>query len=266
MTLVQILTQPAVVGLILLGFIFIVLALWLKRKSVSDDDQIASVMYALTHDELSNPIQSAFAALANIENKVVSTEKESSTDIHTLRSSLNQLSNLTRNMRTLVSLEWPRSTRLMECVNIVAILQNLVVEMGDSADRAGVRLMYEGGDTKINVLGKREDLRRVFTNLVDNAVKFSSTNPQACVLVQVSMSKHSVVIEVSDNGPGISPTQLSAIDKCIQRSSAATAASRGSGLGLFLVKRIVEAHCGTLNFHSIEGKGTTVSVKLPLRN
>ena len=104
-------------------------------------------------------------------------------------------------------------------------------------------------------------LRRVLDNLLDNALKFS----EAPVRLSARAAADALVVEVSDDGIGISPEDQTRIFEPFFRSDRSrTRATGGVGLGLVVVRRIVEAHHGTVDVESELGKGTRFTVTLPL--
>ncbi|MFQ5665414.1 MAG: sensor histidine kinase [Candidatus Binatia bacterium] len=103
-------------------------------------------------------------------------------------------------------------------------------------------------------------IERVITNLVDNAVKY--TEPGGTVRVTVTRLDDYAVITVHDNGSGIRREDLPKLFDKFQRQTGSTR-TEGTGLGLFIVRAIVEAHRGTVDVSSTLGEGTTVTVRLP---
>lgn len=100
----------------------------------------------------------------------------------------------------------------------------------------------------------------IVSNLVANAVKFSGKNGE--VKVVLDKAGADLVLEVSDNGPGISPEEQKRIFGKFQRGSTATA--EGSGYGLAIVKRLAELHGGRVELDSSPGRGSTFRVVLPV--
>jgi signal transduction histidine kinase len=99
----------------------------------------------------------------------------------------------------------------------------------------------------------------LFDNLVDNAIRYSTTARR--IAVRARAEGPAVTIEVEDGGPGIPPDELPRVTRRFFRGRAA--GSGGSGLGLAIASRIVEDHGGSLRIRSELGVGTTVSVTLP---
>jgi signal transduction histidine kinase len=113
------------------------------------------------------------------------------------------------------------------------------------------------------LLGDRGRLSQVLDNLVSNALKF--TPEGGVVAVRTFSDGEHVTVEVSDTGIGISRADQPRLFERFFRSSAATdQAIPGTGLGLAIVKAIVEAHRGRITVESLEGRGTTFLIELPL--
>jgi signal transduction histidine kinase len=106
-------------------------------------------------------------------------------------------------------------------------------------------------------------LGQVFDNLISNALKF--TAPGGRVTVRTSRNTDVGVIEVSDDGMGVSENdQTQLFERFFRTASATDQAIQGTGLGLAIVKAIVEAHGGVITVQSVEGEGTVFRVELPL--
>jgi signal transduction histidine kinase len=112
------------------------------------------------------------------------------------------------------------------------------------------------------VFGDEIYLKRLFTNLLDNAIKF--TEPNGKVTVRVEMSGPGrVTIRVEDTGIGIDPETLKNLGTRFYRADQARS-KEGAGLGLSIVKAICDAHQGVLRLESLPGHGTQVFIELPL--
>jgi signal transduction histidine kinase len=112
----------------------------------------------------------------------------------------------------------------------------------------------------VTVTADRTRLEQVAANLIDNAVKYTPRDGR--VDVTVASDGDRAVLRVSDTGPGIPADELPRIwDRLFRGDTSRT--ERGLGLGLSLVKAIVEAHGGTVGVTSEPGKGSTFEVRLP---
>ena len=107
-------------------------------------------------------------------------------------------------------------------------------------------------------------LDSAIANLVDNAMKFSP--PETTVTIRVTTDGDNVLIAVTDQGRGIAPEDFSRIfDRSVRIEVPGTQRVRGSGLGLFVVRSVAERHGGSVWVESALGKGSTFTLKLPVR-
>jgi signal transduction histidine kinase len=147
-----------------------------------------------------------------------------------------------------------------EPVSLAEVVQRAVDLYHDVADARGVTLAADTADDVV-VTADRTRLEQVAANLIDNAVKY--TPPGGRVDVEVRRAGDSALLRVRDTGPGIPPDELPRIFDRLFRGDRSRA-ERGLGLGLSLVKAVVEAHGGTVDVVSEPGRGSTFTVSLPL--
>jgi len=127
----------------------------------------------------------------------------------------------------------------------------------------GVTLESAGADTPVMVSGDRDRLMQVMSNLISNAIKFSDKG--APVLVSLETQGDHARISVKDTGAGIpEAAQATIFDKFTQADSSDQRQKGGTGLGLNIVRQMVKAHGGKIDFVSQEGKGTTFFFELEL--
>lgn len=115
------------------------------------------------------------------------------------------------------------------------------------------------------VLGDPEELRTAFVNLFDNAVKYSGEDPKVSVRIKSAGLNNRIAIVIRDSGVGIPPGDLKRIFKRFYRvNSTSTRETKGTGLGLFIVKSIIERHGGRIYAESKgEGEGSKFVIQLP---
>ena len=146
----------------------------------------------------------------------------------------------------------------------VAYFRAITEELRPTAEMSGVTLSFaEIGDKpgEKNVLGDRERLKQVVTNLVENAIKYN--RPDGCVLVEVEPGSSTTVIRVRDTGIGIPGEHLDRIFERFYRVNKDRSRSvGGSGLGLAIVKHILEAHGSRMVVTSEPGVGSTFEFTL----
>jgi len=112
------------------------------------------------------------------------------------------------------------------------------------------------------IQGDARRIERVIMNLLSNAVKYSPQNTSVTVRVQKEDSQ--VVLTVSDQGPGITRDDVGVLFQPFGRGRSAHALAEGTGMGLYVVKQIVEAHAGQIDVQSELGHGATFRIRLPL--
>jgi len=148
-----------------------------------------------------------------------------------------------------------------EAVALEEVVARAVDLYRDVAEAKGVTLTVSSSYREAIVSGDRTRLEQVAANLLDNAVKY--TPPGGRVDVAVARDGSNAQLRVSDTGPGIPSSELPRIWDRLFRGDASRS-ERGLGLGLSLVKAIVEAHGGTVAVESRPGRGATFTIKLPL--
>jgi signal transduction histidine kinase len=148
-----------------------------------------------------------------------------------------------------------------EEVALAEIIARAVDLYRDVADAKGVGLHVDAGSEDVVVIADRTRLEQVAANLIDNAVKYTPSGGRVDILVERGADE--AILRVRDTGPGIPADELPRIfDRLFRGDTSRT--ERGLGLGLSLVKAVVEAHGGRVNVVSEPGRGSVFTVSLPL--
>ena len=246
------------------GFALLYVAYSLWQKSQVDNADV-DLLYALTHD-VSNPLQGILATLANMSSYSIGDEDNWRQDIQSIHATVTHLANVTANFKSLALLDATDIHSQRRLVDMAGIIQKVIISMDTDAEAAGVRLTYQGGDTAPRIWGNESDLERVMFNLISNGIKFrDKSKEQSNVVVTIDEKGSIFSIRVEDNGIGISPERMAKIwDAPFQPRSARTIGIEGSGLGLYLVKRIVEQYGGDIEINSTVGHGTRLTIQFPI--
>lgn len=147
-----------------------------------------------------------------------------------------------------------------ETLNVTAMVQTLVKQYQSLGEKKNMEILFRGGDP-LPVQADKIYLTRIFENLLSNAVKFSP--PGKKVVVTVRETGDFVEVEVADEGPGISEADQAKLYQKFQRLSARpTAGESSTGLGLFIVKTLLEKMGGSIRCQSAEGRGAKFVVSL----
>ncbi|MFC1652969.1 response regulator, partial [Planctomycetota bacterium] len=145
---------------------------------------------------------------------------------------------------------------------INAVLSQSLELLKPLAEAKGVSFKTHFHDGPPTVQGNSESLKQAFTNLLSNAINYNKE--RGTVIVSTTEQDNCLVVDVSDTGIGISQENLSFIfDQFFRVKAKETRCITGSGLGLPIAKRIIEAHNGSIKVVSELGKGTTFSIFLP---
>ena len=143
-------------------------------------------------------------------------------------------------------------------VDLHQLILEVVTELQPLATEKGLELQQDLTKDVAEVQGDRLELRRVVTNLIGNAIKFTDTGT---VTVSLAQKNSEVVVQVQDSGIGISPEDQKAV---FQRYHQGNHRRAGKGLGLYLCQQIINAHQGELTLRSQVGQGTTFTFSIPV--
>ena len=220
-------------------------------------DQRENFVSCLTHD-LRTPLVAANRMLDLLNQQafgeVTGEQKEAISNI------VNSNQNMLEMLNTLLEThqyELGQKALSFIAVDLQQLISEVVTELEPLTREKGIKLQYSMDDVD-SIKGDRLELRRVITNLVGNAIKFTDTGE---VKVYLSQEDKQVLIRVEDSGIGISPEDQKAI---FQRYHQGNHRRAGKGLGLYLCQQIVYAHEGELSVRSQLGEGTTFTVSLPV--
>lgn len=174
-----------------------------------------------------------------------------------------RLSLLIENVLNFAKLEEGKREFVFEPVDFETLLVNIVSAIQDRVRHDGFVIEAKIKKSLPSVMADASAMTQAFNNLIDNALKYSGNSKK--IIVRAYNDGQSVVIEVKDFGLGIKKEEMGRIFTRFYRGGdQLTNAVKGSGLGLTLVKQIVDAHKGSIRVESEEGKGSTFAVKLPL--
>jgi signal transduction histidine kinase/CheY-like chemotaxis protein/HPt (histidine-containing phosphotransfer) domain-containing protein len=152
-------------------------------------------------------------------------------------------------------------------LNIEKIVRQVVQLNSSRAKQKGVKLMLAfDQDIPQFLVGDETRLSQILINLINNAIKFTSEGFVELKVVEIKKSIEQVIVRftVSDTGIGIAPEKLNTIfERFTQAESSTTRLYGGTGLGLNIVKSLVELHQGKVNVSSTQGKGSEFTVEIP---
>ncbi len=176
---------------------------------------------------------------------------------------IDSLLELISNLLDLARIESGQILHHKESLNLKELIEECISLYKDSSEHKGLSLYVELAKDLPPVLGDRQNLREVFSNLLSNAIKYTPKGGK--ITVKTFHRDDYVHIEVSDTGMGIPKEDLPKIfDRFYRVTNERTKQIMGTGLGLPIVKKIVEAHLGSIEVESEVGKGSIFRVLLPV--
>lgn len=181
-----------------------------------------------------------------------------------LKKETERLAQLITDLLDLAHLESEERTEYPNLVDVRGVLMTVLARMRRSARKKNITLQWKrfGRAADYAVRGDETQLASMFTNLVDNAVKY--TPPGGRVEVTGGSEGDEVVVCIADTGIGIPEASLARIFERFYRvDKARSKETGGTGLGLSIVKHIAENHGGRVEVGSVLGEGTTFTVCLP---
>lgn len=183
--------------------------------------------------------------------------------IHKANERLSALLRLINDWLDLARIEQGRFVGTFQRLDVRKILDRLVDLMAPSARESDVTLEWAGSSGRtFEVLADEQGLEQVFANLIANAIRYNK--PQGRVRIDLRDEAEAVIVEIQDTGIGIAPEHLPFIfDQFFRVGRPGDKAPKGSGLGLSIAKKLVEAHHGRIEVRSEPGVGTSFTVRLP---
>ena len=149
-------------------------------------------------------------------------------------------------------------------VNVDSILNQAIANLKSAIDKNNAEITY---DSLPDVIADGDQLRRVFQNIIGNAIKYRKLDepPKINISYQIDEQNNEYVFSISDNGIGIEEQYLDRIFKIFQRLHTIED-YKGTGIGLAVVKRVIERHGGRIWAESEPGKGSTFCFTIPIQN
>lgn len=177
-------------------------------------------------------------------------------------SGVDRISNLLDDLDEIAKFETDRFELKLKKFDIVELVKTTFAELETKAKKKGITVTFDRHYEPLSVMGDKNRITQVLVNLISNSISYGVEGGETTISIQ-SLEKRKILIEVADNGVGMSEEHIPRlferfyrVDKSRERNVG------GSGLGLSIVKHIVEAHKQTINVRSTEGVGSTFSFTL----
>jgi signal transduction histidine kinase len=223
----------------------------------------ADFISMLTHD-LKNPLTVILTSAQLIVKGYlgpISPKMES--QVKAMNRNAQTMLELVNNFLDVSKIEAGKMTLGRQPMNIMDLVDNVIQNFSNQTEELGIDLVKEIQDIHIPVMTCDPfQVERVLSNLVSNAIKF--TSKPGHVIVRVGVEKDNMILTVSDSGEGIPKDDLPSLFSRYFRTQKVQGKIKGTGLGLYIVKSITEAHGGKVRVESELHKGTTFYVSIPI--
>ena len=176
-----------------------------------------------------------------------------------------RMARLIDNLLSLSRVEMRQHLRPRARVDLDALLDHVLAAMEPLAEASGIALHFDGLGAPADVLGDRDELTQVFSNLIHNAIKYGRAGGNVWVTLAHGSEGGAGArfsVAVRDDGAGIAGEHLPRLTERFYRASANGGEAAGTGLGLAIVKHVIARHRGDLRIASALGNGSTFTVLL----
>ncbi len=251
------------IGLILIiSFVFYsTLQMFMRQKKLTEikNDLINNI----TH-EFKTPISTISLACEALKEPDLIKE-DSSVQRYTsiIKEENERLQLMVENLLTTAALEKESFHLSKEEVELDDIIQKSILKFEETIKQRNGKLEVTGTPSSIKLFGDKFHLINIFSNLIDNAIKYNESNPE--IKIEIKKGIEAAFVTVSDNGIGIDKEHADKIFDTFYRIPTGNIQNvRGNGIGLSYAKKIIEAHDGSISVESVLGKGSRFKIKLSL--
>ncbi|MGB7538297.1 MAG: GAF domain-containing sensor histidine kinase [Anaerolineales bacterium] len=245
-------------------------ALAIQSTAVMDNLRLfrqSDLIAELVH-EIRTPLAALATASALLDRQDLS-ETQRHSVLSTFRQEIQRLDELTDDYLDLARLESGRTRLSIEQFSVAALISECSEIISPLVHAQGLRFRQEVVRDTLDLNADRTKIKQVILNLLNNAVKYNVPNGEIILRayhgpVSSGKTQETICIEVSDTGRGIPVEGLPHLFERFYRPEEGPGFARGTGLGLYISKYIVESHHGKLDVKSQVGEGSTFIIRLPL--
>jgi signal transduction histidine kinase len=225
-------------------------------------DRLKNDFVAMVSHDLRSPLTAIIGATKSVARKGdAMDEEQKAVLLNVIERQADRLLRLVEEFLSASQMEVAQPAVNRSEVDLRALVDNLVEDLSHTEVGAGRRIVVSGDPDRPLAWADPGALEQVVSNLLENALKYS----EAEVRVRVIARAGEAIVEVADRGPGMTAEQVATIFERFRQLRPERRPEGGFGLGLFIVKNLVEAHNGDVEVWSEPGVGTRFTVHLPQR-
>ena len=227
------------------------------EQKLEYDQESKELISNISHD-LKTPLTAIKGYVEGIMDGVADTPEKMDRYIRTIYNKTNDMDRLINELTFYSKIDANRIPYTFNKINVKNYFEDCVEEMGIELESKGFAFSYKNEvDDDVEVIADAEQIKRVINNIVSNSVKYmDKSDPR--IDIRVKDVGDFVQIEIEDNGRGIGAKELPNIFERFYRADASRHSAGGSGIGLSIVKKIIEDHGGKIWASSTLGKGTVM--------
>ena len=222
--------------------------------------QLKSDFVANVSHELRTPLQSIKMGLETFENNPdLKNNSEVKNLLPVLTSQSERMENLIRDLLTLSKIELQEHIRPTHEIDLNELIEYVIKTYEKIVSKENIKLNFQKIDN-FKIIGDRDKLIEIFTNLIDNAIKYSDKNKE--VAISLKKDGNLNIVSIADQGIGIPKESIHRItERFFTVDPSKSRSVGGTGLGLAIVKHLVSQHRAEMDINSVENKGTTIDIK-----
>ena len=226
------------------------------EEKIQNERQNRELVSNISHD-LKTPITAIKGYVEGIMDGVADTPEKMDRYIKTIYTKANDMNRLINELTYYSGIDSNRIPYNFHRINLADFFQDCVEDVGLDLESKNIELNYSNlVDPSTRIIADPEQLKKVIDNIVGNSIKYMD-KPKGVINIRILDEVDSVRVEIEDNGKGISTKDLGKIFERFYRTDASRNSSTGgSGIGLSIVKKIIEDHGGYIWATSKDGEGT----------
>lgn len=228
------------------------------EESEQQEQKNKELISNITHD-LKTPITAIKGYMEGIMDGVADTPEKMDKYIRTVYNKAMDMDRLINELTVYSGFDTNRIPYNFRCINVADYFGDCVEEVGLDLESRGIKLNYmDLADAQTQIIADPEQMKKVINNIISNSVKYMD-KPHGEIDIRILDEGDAIRVEIEDNGKGIAQKDLGRIFERFYRTDASrNSAQGGSGIGLSIVKKIIEDHGGYIWASGKEGEGTCI--------
>ena len=231
------------------------------ERDMENESENRLLVSNITHD-LKIPVTSIKGYAEGLLDGVADTPEKQQKYLRTIYNKANDMDRLINELTFYSGIDTNRIPYNFARINISEYFDDCVDEIGMDMESSGIELNYNNYlDRDVRIIADPEQLKRVINNIIGNSIKYMDKE-KGIISIRLKDEEDAVLIEIEDNGRGIDMKDVPYIfDRFYRTDRSRNSSKGGSGIGLSIVKKIVEDHGGRVWAQSQPGEGTTILIE-----